>query len=109
MTLIHAERDSFARDFMRASNRRHLRLRVAELERLGRGPVLSVDDHDGGVAGPDLWCTLGSLWDVLGPEAPLYASVRDFAMRRLQPFGAALQRFAGRPEAPRPRGDYREP
>jgi 1-acyl-sn-glycerol-3-phosphate acyltransferase len=86
--------------FVRAANRRYLRLRAEGFDGLGREPVLYVGNHNGGIAGPDLCCTLGSLWEALGPEAPLYALAHDFAMRQLQPFGALLQRFGGIRAAP---------
>jgi 1-acyl-sn-glycerol-3-phosphate acyltransferase len=79
--------------FMRMSNRRYLRLRSEGFDRLPQGPVLYVGNHNGGIAGPDLCCTLGSLWDARGPEAPLYALAHDFPMRQVRPFGAVLQRF----------------
>jgi len=79
--------------FARASNRRYLRLRADGFEGLPRGPVLYVGNHNGGIAGPDLCCTLGTLWDALGPSSPLYALAHDFAMRQVKPFGAVLQRF----------------
>lgn len=79
--------------FVRLSNRRYLRLRAEGFENLGRGPVLYVGNHNGGIAGPDICCTLGSLWDARGPEAPLYALAHDFAMRHVQLFGAIVQRF----------------
>ncbi len=79
--------------FARASNRRYLRLRAEGFEGLPRGPVLYVGNHNGGIAGPDLCCTLGTLWDALGPSSPLYALAHDFAMRQVKPFGAVLQRF----------------
>src|SRR4051812_41725511 len=63
--------------FVRASNRRYLRLRVEGFERVPREPALYVGNHNGGIAGPDLCCTLGSLWDARGPEAPLYALAHD--------------------------------
>ncbi|MFZ6182806.1 lysophospholipid acyltransferase family protein [Nannocystis pusilla] len=74
-------------------NRHYLRLRVDGVEHLRRGPVLYVGNHNGGIAGPDLACTLGCLWNALGPESPLYALAHDFAMRHVRPVGAALQRF----------------
>jgi 1-acyl-sn-glycerol-3-phosphate acyltransferase len=55
--------------------------------------VLYVGNHNGGIAGPDLVCTLGSLWDARGPDAPLYALAHDFAMRQVPRLGALLQRF----------------
>ena len=79
--------------FARASNQRYLRLRAEGFESLARGPVLYVGNHNGGIAGPDLCCTLGTLWDALGPANPLYALAHDFAMRQVKPFGAVLQRF----------------
>ena len=79
--------------FARASNRRYLRLRSEGFDSLPRGPVLYVGNHNGGIAGPDLCCTLGSLWDAHGPASPLYALAHDFAMRQIKPFGAVLQRF----------------
>ena len=79
--------------FARASNKRYLRLRAEGFDTLPRGPVLYVGNHNGGIAGPDLCCTLGTLWDALGPESPLYALAHHFAMRQVKPFGAVLQRF----------------
>ena len=73
--------------------RRYFRLRVQGLENLPRGPALLVANHNGGIFGPDLPCTLGTLWDTLGPDAPLYALAHDFAMRQLAPLGRVLQRF----------------
>jgi 1-acyl-sn-glycerol-3-phosphate acyltransferase len=85
---------------VRASNRRYLRLRAEGFERAPRAPALYVANHNGGIAGPDLCCTLGSLWDALGPETPLYALAHDFAMRQVPAFGAVLQRFGGVRAAP---------
>jgi 1-acyl-sn-glycerol-3-phosphate acyltransferase len=78
---------------VRLLNQRYFRLRTKGCDRLERGPVLYVGNHNGGIAGPDLSCTLGSLWEESGAEAPLYALAHDFAMRQLRPLGAALQRF----------------
>jgi 1-acyl-sn-glycerol-3-phosphate acyltransferase len=79
--------------FVRSSNQHYFRLRAEGFESLERGPVLYVGNHNGGIAGPDICCTLGSLWDALGPEAPLYALAHDFAMRQFPRFGAVIQRF----------------
>jgi 1-acyl-sn-glycerol-3-phosphate acyltransferase len=79
--------------FVRLSNRRYFRLCSEGLENLERGPVLYVGNHNGGIAGPDLLCTLGSLWDGHGPETPLYALAHDFVMRQLRPVGTLIQRF----------------
>lgn len=78
---------------MRSANRHYLRLRREGFESLPEGPVLYVGNHSGGIAGPDLCCTLGTLWEKRGPEAPFYALAHDFAMRQLKPFGAFVQRF----------------
>ena len=86
--------------FMRASNRRYLRLRVQGFDRLPKGPALYVGNHNGGIAGPDLCCTLASLWDARGPAAPLYALAHDFAMRHFKPLGALLRRFGAIRAAP---------
>jgi 1-acyl-sn-glycerol-3-phosphate acyltransferase len=78
---------------LRLSNRRYFRLSAEGFEGLERGPVLYVGNHNGGIAGPDLACTLASLWDAHGPEVPLYALAHDFAMRQVPPLGALIQRF----------------
>lgn len=78
---------------VRLANRRYLRLQVEGFDRLPRGPVLYVGNHNGGIAGPDLCCTVGSLWDAHGPAAPLYALAHDFPMRQAPRFGAVIQRF----------------
>jgi 1-acyl-sn-glycerol-3-phosphate acyltransferase len=74
-------------------NTHYLRLRHQGFDQLPRGPVLYVGNHNGGIAGPDICCTLGSLWRARGPEAPLYALAHDFPMRQLPAFGAAIQPF----------------
>lgn len=78
---------------VRLANRRYFRLRAEGFENLERGPVLYVGNHNGGIAGPDISCTLGSLWDARGPEAPLYALAHDFATTQLPRFGALIRRF----------------
>lgn len=79
--------------FLRWYMRRYVRLEVQGLELLGRGPALLVANHNGGICGPDLLATLGTLWCELGPEAPLHALAHDFAMKQVTPLGRALQRF----------------
>jgi 1-acyl-sn-glycerol-3-phosphate acyltransferase len=79
--------------FVRLANRHYLRLRAEGFENLPEGPVLYVGNHSGGITGPDLCCTLGSLWDARGSQAPLYALAHDFPMRHLPRFGAVIQRF----------------
>lgn len=78
---------------LRTFTRRYLKLRAEGFDALESGPVLYVGNHNGGIAGPDLGCTLGSLWEARGPEAPLYALAHDFAMRQLAPLGRTIQRF----------------
>jgi len=77
---------------MQRVNRHYLRLRVDGFDRLPEGPVLYVGNHNGGIAGPDLCATLGTLWACRGVEAPLYALAHDFAMRQLPILGASLRR-----------------
>jgi 1-acyl-sn-glycerol-3-phosphate acyltransferase len=72
--------------------RHYFRLGVSGLEHLPPGPALLVANHNGGIFGPDLPCTLGTLWGTLGADAPLYALAHDFAMRQLAPLGMLLQR-----------------
>src|SRR2546421_474647 len=80
---------------VRALTRGYLRLRRDGLGHIPRGPALFVSNHNGGIGGPDLACTLGTLWEVMGPDAPVYALAHDFAMRQLTPLGRALQRVGG--------------
>jgi 1-acyl-sn-glycerol-3-phosphate acyltransferase len=77
----------------RALCRRYFRLRVEGLEHLPEGPALLVGNHNNGLAGPDILCTLSTLWDARGPDAPLYALAHDFAMRHVTVFGAVISRF----------------
>ena len=72
-------------------NREWLRLRVDGLEHLRPGPMLLVGNHNGGVMGPDLACTMATLWRTLGSATPLYAMAHDFAMRHVTPLGRVLQ------------------
>ncbi len=76
----------------RAFNQRYLRLDRAGLEHIPRSPALFVSNHNGGISGPDLLCTMVTLLDVLGAEAPLYALAHDFAMRQFPVLGRVLQR-----------------
>jgi 1-acyl-sn-glycerol-3-phosphate acyltransferase len=78
---------------VRAFNENYLHLCVRGIENVTSHPVLFVSNHNGGIAGPDLSCTLATLWDVRGPDAPIYALAHDFAMRQFTPLGAVLQRF----------------
>lgn len=69
----------------------YVRLRVDGLAHVPATPALFVANHNGGIFGPDLLCTLATLWRARGPEAPLYALAHDFAMRQLAPLGRLLQ------------------
>ncbi len=83
---------AFAVIFSRIA-RSYLRLEVEGSEHVTAGPVLYVGNHNGGIFGPDLICTLSTLWGALGPERPLYSLAHDFAMRRIQPLGRVLARI----------------
>jgi 1-acyl-sn-glycerol-3-phosphate acyltransferase len=72
---------------------RYLRLHREGVEHLPQGSAVFVGNHNGGIFGPDLLCTLGTLWDALGAGAPLYAMAHDFAMRQFVPLGRLLQRL----------------
>jgi 1-acyl-sn-glycerol-3-phosphate acyltransferase len=78
---------------VRRVNRHYLRVRCRGFDRPPTGPVLYVGNHNGGIAGPDLCATLGSLWDARGPEAPLFALAHDFAMRHVPPLGRLIRRL----------------
>lgn len=75
------------------ASRAYLRCRADGVEHLPAGPALLVANHNGGIMGPDLGCTLAVLWRALGPEAPLYALAHDFVMRQFTPIGRLLQRI----------------
>lgn len=70
-------------------NRSWLKLRVEGVANVPTAPALIVGNHSGGIMGPDLSCTLATLWRNL--PMPLYALAHDFAMRRVRPFGRVLQ------------------
>lgn len=72
---------------------RYLRVRRDGLEHLSAAPAVLVGNHNGGIAGPDLVCTLATLWRAHGPAHPLYALAHDFAMRQLTLLGRVLQRI----------------
>jgi len=74
---------------------RYFRARVEGAEHVAPGPVLYVGNHNNGLVGPEVLCTLATLWEAFGPAAPVYALAHDFAMRQLTPFGAVLRRFGG--------------
>ena len=85
---------------VRLANRRYLRLRTEGFDDLQPGPVLYVGNHSGGIAGPDLCCTLGALWDARGSSPPLYALAHDFPMRQFHRLGAIIQRLGALRAAP---------
>ena len=71
-------------------NHRYFRLHVEGLEHVSpTGGQLFVANHNGGIMGPDLSCTLGTLWNHL--EVPLFCMAHDFAMRRVTVLGRVLQ------------------
>jgi 1-acyl-sn-glycerol-3-phosphate acyltransferase len=72
---------------------RYLRAEIDGLEHLEPGPVLYVANHNGGILGPDLFCTLSALWRQLGPDAPLHPMAHDLAMQRVTPLGRVLARL----------------
>lgn len=78
---------------VRTLNRNYLRLQCQGFDTVDDGPVLYVANHNGGIAGPDLSCTLGTLWDLRGPEAPLFALAHDFAMKQVRVLGATLEKL----------------
>lgn len=71
---------------------RYLRVSYEGTQHLSRAPALFAANHNGGILGPDVFCTLALLWRTLTPAHPLYAMAHDFAMRQLTPLGAQLQR-----------------
>jgi 1-acyl-sn-glycerol-3-phosphate acyltransferase len=73
-------------------NSHYLRVRSEGIENAPRGPAIFVANHNGGIMGPDLSCTLALLWRTLAPESPLYALAHDFAMRHFLPLGRLLQK-----------------
>lgn len=78
---------------VRRLNAHYLRLRIRGFDQAPKGPVLYVGNHNGGIAGPDLCATLGSLWDAHGAESPLFMLAHDFAMVQVPPFGRVIRRF----------------
>ncbi|CAN5889814.1 lysophospholipid acyltransferase family protein [soil metagenome] len=78
---------------MEAFGTHYLRLRCEGLENTPTGPTMFVANHNGGIMGPDLFCTLPVLWRVLTPTSPLYALAHDFAMRQFTMLGRILQKL----------------
>jgi 1-acyl-sn-glycerol-3-phosphate acyltransferase len=71
----------------------YFRLSTAGEAHISRAPAIFVANHNGGIMGPDLFCTLSVLWRALTPQNPLYALAHDFPMRQFKPLGGILQRF----------------
>jgi 1-acyl-sn-glycerol-3-phosphate acyltransferase len=78
---------------IRAYNRYYVRLRSEGVENIPTGPAMYVSNHNGGITSPDFPCTLGTLWDTLGPETPLYGLAHDFGMLWFPDMGRALQKL----------------
>lgn len=81
---------------VKALNARYARLRrdgLEHIERVAREPALFVSNHNGGITGADVACTLGTLWETLGEDAPLYALAHDSVMRHATVIGRVIQRF----------------
>jgi len=74
-------------------SRHYFRLEARGLEHLPAGPAIVVGNHNGGIMGPDLMCTLPFLWKHLTPERPFYALAHDFAMVQVPPLGRLLQKW----------------
>ncbi|HVW26043.1 MAG TPA: 1-acyl-sn-glycerol-3-phosphate acyltransferase [Polyangiaceae bacterium] len=85
---------------LEAVNQHYFRSSCEGLEHVDGSPAMFVSNHNGGMLGPDFFCTLGALWRVLTPESPLYALAPDFAMRQFKPLGRLLQRFGAIPATP---------
>jgi len=81
-------------------NNHYFRLRVEGREHVRPEPTLYVANHNGGIMGPDLSCTLGTLWGELGDDATLYCMAHDLAMRRVTPLGRVLQGVGAMRAAP---------
>jgi 1-acyl-sn-glycerol-3-phosphate acyltransferase len=73
-------------------NARYFGLTWAGAEHVPAGPCMFVGNHNGGIMGPDLFCTFSALWRTLKPECPLFALAHDFAMRQFTPLGRLLQK-----------------
>jgi 1-acyl-sn-glycerol-3-phosphate acyltransferase len=74
-------------------NRVYLRLLREGLEHVPHTPTLFVSNHNGGIVGPDVLCTMATLLEIRGTDAPLYGLAHDFAMRQFVPLGRFAQRL----------------
>jgi 1-acyl-sn-glycerol-3-phosphate acyltransferase len=71
----------------------YLRLGCEGLEHVPHTPALFVSNHNGGMVGPDVLCTMATLLEIRGAHAPLYGLAHDFAMRQFVPLGRLAQRL----------------
>jgi 1-acyl-sn-glycerol-3-phosphate acyltransferase len=78
-----------ARAFVRA----YVRLQVDGIGNIPRSPTIFAGNHNSGITGADVLCTLSTLWDALGADAPLYALAHDFVMRQVPLAAPLLRRF----------------
>lgn len=74
-------------------NARYLRLSREGLEHVPHSAALFVSNHNGGIFGPDVLCTMATLLEIRGVQAPLYGLAHDFAMRQFTPLGRLAQRL----------------
>jgi 1-acyl-sn-glycerol-3-phosphate acyltransferase len=78
---------------VRRFNATYLRLHCEGLEHVPHTPALFVSNHNGGILGPDVLCTMATLLELRGTDAPLYGLAHDFAMRQFVPLGRLAQRL----------------
>ena len=74
-------------------NAKYFRLTIEGGADIPAGAVMFIGNHNGGILGPDVLCTLATLWRRLTPRSRLYALAHDFAMRHVKPVGLVVQRF----------------
>jgi 1-acyl-sn-glycerol-3-phosphate acyltransferase len=79
--------------YVRAFNKHYVRLNSEGLENIPRGPAMYVSNHNCGITSPDFACTLGTLWDTLGAETPLYGLTHDFVMLRFTNIGRFIHKL----------------
>lgn len=54
-------------------------------------PAIFVSNHNGGMVGPEVVCTLATLWRIRSPQSPLYALAHDIAMSHFTLLGRLAQ------------------
>lgn len=67
-------------------------LRCEGEENIPNEPVVFACNHNNGILGPEVLCTLGILWK---RPIPVWGMAHDFAMVQLTPLGRLLQRGGG--------------